>query len=797
MSELIASALAERVTPLGPGVPREGDYVLYWMRVAMRGSENPALDVALQAAQRLKKPIFVYQGLSERYAYASDRHHTFILEGARDAAQQLARRGVGYAFHLQRPGHRGAHLLTLAKAAALVVTEDFPVAPFAAAEGFSGWDAEVAKVAPLWRVDASCVVPFRAVRGKPERAFAYRAEREPRWEAALGSPWVDFENTGSPFLPDLPFEPFDLAGRSIEEAVAGCEIDHSVAPAQQLPGGTAAGEARWAHFVEHRLAGYAADRDDPVKEANSRLSAYLHYGMVSPFKIARQAHASRSEGSAKFLQELLVWRELAWSFCAFEPKHATLASLPAWARATLNRHEGDGRLRLSYETLARAQTRDPLWDAAQRSLLTRGELHNSLRMTWGKAVLGWTENAAQALAVLIDLNHRYALDGRDPGSYLGILYCLGGFDRAFSPEVPVLGAVRPRPTEGHARRIDLAHYAQRARTPARGQPLTVALVGAGIAGAACARALVDAGQEVTLFDKGRGAGGRCSTRTEGEHRFDHGAPAFTAQDPRWLRWVRGWTDEGVVTSWNDQWVAAPGMSSLLKRMLHGLDVRFGAQVHSVERHADRWRLMNAAGAGLGEYDALVVTAPAPQTAELLKWSAPVLSALAAQAVLEPQWVVMLALAEALDAADVTEVGVDPLQRIIRENHKPGRAQGPERWVLHATHAWSRNHLEEFPEPVAAALLQAFWATTGAAPQTPLLLTAHRWRHARVSTALHTPCLFEPELRIAAAGDWCLGSGVEAAFLSGTAAAGRINALRGEARVEPEGSSPAPCQLRLW
>ncbi len=763
----------------------------------MRATENPALDVALQAGRQLKKPVFVYQSLSERYAYASDRHHTFILEGARDVAAQLASRGIGYAFHLQRPGHRGPHLRTLAKSAALVVTEDLPVAPFAAVEGSSGWDAEVAKLAPLWRVDTSCVVPFRAVRGKPERAFTYRAERQSRWEEALTTPWVDFDASGGPFLPALPFEPVKLAEASIEELVAACEIDHSVAPAQQLAGGSVAAELRWARFFKNRLGNYARDRDDPVKAGNSRLSPYLHYGMLSPFKLAREAHAHRTDGSAKFLDELLVWRELAWSFCALEPKHGTVAALPAWARATLQLHEGDGRLRHSYETLCRAQTSDPLWDAAQRSLLARGELHNSVRMTWGKALIGWTRDAAEALKVMIDLNHRYALDGRDPASYLGILYCFGAFDRAFSPEVPVFGSVRPRPTAQHAQRIDLAEYAQRTRQPARGQPLTIAIVGAGVAGASCARALADAGQEVRLFDKGRGAGGRCSTRSEGEHRFDHGAPAFTAQDKRWLRWVRNWADEGVAAEWNDQWVATPAMSSLLKRMLHGLDVRFGAQVSSVERHGDRWRLVNQTGEGLGEYDVVVMAAPAPQTAGLIKWSAPELAARASQAVLEPQWVLMVALAEALDVADVTEVGVGPLSRMLRDSHKPGRAPGAERWVVHATHAWSQKHLEETPEAVAAALLDAFWATTGARKQEPLVLKAHRWRYARVSTSLDTPCLFDPALRIAAVGDWCLGTGVEAAFLSGAAAAGRINALRGESHDEEAEPASTASQLRLF
>ncbi len=718
-----------------------GDYVVYWMRTAMRATENPALDAALRAGRDLKKPVFVYQGLSEHHPYASDRHHSFILEGARDVAVQLGARGIGYAFHLQRKGHRGPHLRTLAQRAALVVTEDFPVAPAARIDGV-----------PLWHVDTACVVPFRAVTATPERAFAFRAERQPLWAKALAEPWRDAPGDG-PFLPALPFTPVSFD--DLDGLIAECDIDHAVAPAQQLTGGTTAGLARWSAFVQQRLAHYASDRADPLKEGNSRMSPYLHYGMVSPFRLARDAQAHKTEGAEKFLDELLVWRELAYAFCAREPRYATVDALPAWARATLRAHEGDPRLLHAYETLARAQTGDVLWDAAQRSLLTRGELHNAVRMTWGKSVLGWTRDAAHALAVLIDLNHRYALDGRDPASHLGILWCLGGFDRAFA-EVPVFGAVRP-PV---GRRFDLAEYARRTRRPARGQPLTVAVVGAGVAGAACARALADAGQEARLFDDGAEPGGRFGPL---------GTPGFTAQDPRWLRWVQAWKDERIVAPWNDQWAGA----GLVKRMLHGLDVRSGVRVAQVEPHGTRWRLVGADGAGLGEFEAVVLTAPAPVTAELLRWSAPVLSARAAEAVMDPQWVTRASFGNPIDFPDVTELGGGLLQRILRIQGK---------WTLVATPAWSRLHGDP-PEVIGGALLDAFWTAAQVPRQPPVQIETKRWEHARVAKPLGVPCLFDADLRLGAAGDWCLGSTVEAAFLSGCAAAGRIHALRGG--VEPE------------
>ena len=138
---------------------RDGQFILYWMHHSLRGHENPALDVALLAAEQLRLPIFVYQGLSERAAYASDRHHLFILQGARDAHAELARRGIGSALEVERRGHRGLHLKALAHRAAVVVTEDFPSVSMS--HSIERLSARIS--APIWRVDTACVVPMRLV----------------------------------------------------------------------------------------------------------------------------------------------------------------------------------------------------------------------------------------------------------------------------------------------------------------------------------------------------------------------------------------------------------------------------------------------------------------------------------------------------------------------------------------------------------------------------------------------------------------------------------------------------------
>ena len=789
--------LRERLHPIVERpLPVTGELVLYWMHHAVRAHENPALDAALHAAVELGLPLLVYQGLAGRHRFNADRHHAFILEGARDAHAELAARGVRAVFHLPTDPSAPSPLPVLAARAALIVTEDFPAPPFPA------WTRRLASrtEAPVWALDCACIAPMRSQPRRFERAFELRRHNQLAYTERVPRAWPETDAMAAAYDGALPFQPLDLAVADIPALCASCDIDHSLPPVAHTPGGSVAGYARWQRFKQDGLPSYHRRRNDaaqPWPLGVSRLSPYLHHGQVSPFRIAREAHERGGDGAEKFLDELLIWRELAHNFCAFTEDPEAWDVLPAWARETLDAHAVDPREGvLDHERLARGRSGDRLWDLAQRSLLAHGELHNNLRMTWAKAIPRWTESPRRALLELIDLNHRHALDGSDPNSYGGLLWALGLFDRPFSPERPVTGTLRDRDTAGHARRLDVDAYARRVQAPASGERLRIAVIGAGLSGLAAARALADQNHQVSVFEKSRGLGGRAATRrvTEFEQQADHGAQYFTARDDRFRRRVLSWAQRGVVASWqgrfgaydggeivpagtdDQRWVGVPGMSSLGRMLAEDLDVSLRTRVAPPERAGDAWLLADDQGNALGRFDRVLIAAPAPQAVELLR-AAPELAATAAAVRYGPCWTVMLGLDAPLDLPwEGLFVNQGPLRWAADNGSKPDR-QGPV-WVLHATADWTGACLHADTQTVVAALVDAFAKVVGSAGVALPALRwsqAHRWLYSLVDAPLDLGCLWDPALGIGACGDWCNGARVEGAWLSGEALAGRVMA----------------------
>ena len=320
--------------------------------------------------------------------------------------------------------------------------------------------------------------------------------------------------------------------------------------------------------------------------------------------------------------------------------------------------------------------------------------------------------------------------------------------------------------------------------------LRIAVIGAGLSGLACARALADEGHAVHVFDKARGPGGRMSTRRAETLRFDHGAQYFTVRDASFASQVEAWCADGVAAPWlgrivtiesgevtrrtaatpRVRYVGVPGMSAICRHLADGLEVTFATRIEGLRHIRDAWRLTTDDGVDLGRFDGAVVSAPAPQAAALLRQDAPAMAERAAAIPVSPCWAVMVAFPSPLDVGfDAAFVHGAPVSWVARGGSKPGRPDA-EAWVLHGTPAWSARHLDADRDVVARHLLEAFGRVVGVSLPAPTHLSAHPWRYALPTDPGPEPCLVDGDLRLVACGDWCGGPRVEGAWLSGRAAA---------------------------
>jgi len=457
-----------------------GRYVLYWMQAYRRLDHNHALDRALAWAVQLARPLVIYEGLRVDYPWASDRFHRFILEGMQENARRAADAGVNYWPYVETPEQPAAGLLRrIAANACLIVTDDFPafITPRQtqalalrlpiAVEAIDG--NSVVPLARLGPVVSAAAHLRPRIHREFAAAWAHRAAAEPAFAAPPRQ------------VIDPPFQTWQAT--DIDGFVAGLPVDHSVRPVETEPGGSAAAKSVLRNFVRHRLRGYAAKRSHPAPPEEghaSGLSAYLHFGHISIEEVAAAVlgrwDPSRINVAARgkregffhddpdvnaFLDEALTWRDVGyhWHRHRTADVRSLKSALPGWALETLTRHAPDRRPHLySAEQLEAADTHDPLWNAAQTELAVTGRIHNYLRMLWGKKVLEWTSSPDEAYRVLEHLNNKYALDGRDPNSYTGILWCFGLFDRPWPPERPVFGSVRYMSSDNTARKFKLAAY---------------------------------------------------------------------------------------------------------------------------------------------------------------------------------------------------------------------------------------------------------------------------------------------------------------------------------------------------
>ncbi|MEJ2483344.1 MAG: deoxyribodipyrimidine photolyase [Gemmatimonadota bacterium] len=465
-----------------------GDYVLYWMTSFRRTRSNFALQRAVERAVEQGTGVIVLEALRSDYRWASDRFHRFIIDGMGDNAAALADRpGVTYLPYVERSIGEGRGLLgALAERASAIVTDDYP-------NFFIPRMLEVAaRRVPvrLEAVDGNGLAPLRATEKSYPTAYTFRRYLQKSLPGFLEStPLRDpIEGLAGVPAPEIPGDVLDrwpttdLAGKGKDFDLSHLPIDHSI-EATDRTGGQSAALSALDTFLRERISRYADERNQPEEEVASGLSPWLHFGHISTHEILerlaekegwdtdledRPANGKRSgwwgmsEPAEAFLDELVTWRELGYNMAAIREDYREYDALPDWARETLADHVDDPREHTySVEQFAAAETHDELWNAAQRQLVREGVIHNYLRMLWGKKILEWTSTPREAAEVMIELNTRYALDGRDPNSYSGIYWCLGRYDRPWGPERPIFGKIRYMTSKNTARKLRVNEYLER------------------------------------------------------------------------------------------------------------------------------------------------------------------------------------------------------------------------------------------------------------------------------------------------------------------------------------------------
>lgn len=463
----------------------DGDFVLYWMTAFRRVHSNFALQRAVERCRELNKPLVILEALRVDYRWASDRFHRFVLEGMADNREDCASTPARYHAHLEaQPGASKRMLADFASRACLVVTDDYPAFFLPRMLKAAGRRLELR----LEAVDSNGLFPMASTDRVFARAVDFRRFLQKSLRPHL-SEWPHRDPLSA--LPqtraELPEQLLRTYPAAVEENtrldVGRLPIDHGVAPVESLPGGSRAALQRCAAFLSRRLARYGEGRNDPDDEVSSGLSPYLHWGHISahqvfselvaregwkPKFLADRANGKRegwwnmSVGAESFLDELVTWRELGYNMASHREDYTEYTSLPEWARETLEQHREDPRQQVyDLATFESARTHDELWNAAQRQLVREGRVHNYLRMLWGKKVLEWTEHPEDALDIMVELNNKYALDGRDPNSYSGIFWVLGRYDRAWGPERPIFGKVRYMTSDSTRKKVRLKGYLNR------------------------------------------------------------------------------------------------------------------------------------------------------------------------------------------------------------------------------------------------------------------------------------------------------------------------------------------------
>lgn len=430
-------------------------FILYCMEASQRVNHNYALFFATHLANQFHKPIITIFNISDKHKFSNVRYYKFMLEGIVKLKKVFE--SLGIKFIISKSDYVSGCKKYLNDSCAVVLDANY-------LKTQRKWRQLLAKYSSVavYEVESDVVIPVKIVSSKLE---PYAMTIRPKLLKNLANFVHDDFTILEPKIKSnfIDVESWDL--NSADEYIKELQIDKSVLPVSEYYiGGYDEAERRLNEFITYKLHKYKKLRSDPTQEYQSELSPYLHFGQISVVYVLKEilkTHPLDDENVNSFINEIVVWRELARNFCTYNPHYNEYSGIPLWAQQTLNEHLNDKREYIyTLNELENAKTHDEYWNASQIQLLTTGKMHNYMRMYWAKKLIEWTKHPKDAFDIACYLNDKYELDGRDPNGYASISWCFGTHDRPWQ-ERKIFGKVRYMNSSGLERKFDIKNYVKK------------------------------------------------------------------------------------------------------------------------------------------------------------------------------------------------------------------------------------------------------------------------------------------------------------------------------------------------
>ncbi len=407
--------------------------MVYWMSRDQRIGDNWALNYAIDQANEKKVELCIAFCLVPQFLGGTLRHFGFMIRGLRELEAKAKSYGMGF-YLLEGYPETVLPSFLHSVGAGMVVTDFDPLRIKRAWKRRLAGEIDI----PICEVDAHNIVPcWVASKRRISNYATFRKRITPLLEEFLTA-YPPMVKSNHPWTPENEATDWD-------RALDRLEIDRSVKEVKGIVPGENAAQQVLVNFIKDRLSRYHQNIMDPVARGQSELSPYLHFGQISSQSVALKVREADVPAPAreKYLDQLIVKKELSDNFCLHTPEYDTLGAFPEWARKSLNDHRSDPREHIyALKQFEAAQTHDPLWNAAQMEMVKTGTIHGSLRAYWADKILEWTDSPEEAFEIALYLNDRYELDGRDPNGYTGIAMVIGGlYGRPWSAK-EVLGKVQ-------------------------------------------------------------------------------------------------------------------------------------------------------------------------------------------------------------------------------------------------------------------------------------------------------------------------------------------------------------------